>query len=436
MVEGKIPKDINGQYLRNGPNPKFLPIHYVYPYDGDGMIHQLKINNGKVSYRNRFVKTQGLVAEEKAQEALYGSLMRPIRPDPKYFDSFFDAMVPVKNVANINVANISGSIVAFYEGMPAYELDSELKTKGLWKPKGLKKAPVVNAHFRRDPVNNDYWFMNYSIYDGSISFLQVDQESRFVRKHHTVRQGPTMIHDFMVTKKYIVFIDTPAYFNYLNSKKSDEEKLLWRPDQGTNIILLDKKTGKKIVYKAEPIFLWHIANAYEENNELNLEFVMYDEPFNSNKHQTSNRNSDYLHINLDLNSGEIFYNKGISSRLEFPALNPSFYGKKHNYVYAIKKAENNNGYYNSITKINTKKQSEEIYNFGKDFEVGEASFVPKEGFIREDDGYLVLFANHRQSKKAEFVIFDARSLKQGPLARIHIPTRVPNGLHGSWVSNK
>ena len=38
-VDGELPPDLEGIYMRNGPNPAFDPISYTYPFDGDGMIH-------------------------------------------------------------------------------------------------------------------------------------------------------------------------------------------------------------------------------------------------------------------------------------------------------------------------------------------------------------------------------------------------------------
>jgi carotenoid cleavage dioxygenase-like enzyme len=56
IVEGKIPKDINGVYLKIGPNAKFLPKNNrVHWFDGDGMIHSVRIQNGTMIYCNRFV---------------------------------------------------------------------------------------------------------------------------------------------------------------------------------------------------------------------------------------------------------------------------------------------------------------------------------------------------------------------------------------------
>src|SRR5204863_4218543 len=80
---GEIPRDMLGIYMRNGPNPAFEPIAYNFPLDGDGMIHAVYIAQGKAQYRNRYVKTQELLDEQRAGKAIYGSILEPIIPDPK-----------------------------------------------------------------------------------------------------------------------------------------------------------------------------------------------------------------------------------------------------------------------------------------------------------------------------------------------------------------
>ena len=60
-VRGTIPPELDGVYLRNGPNPAYKPISYMYPFDGDGMVHALRLRDGRAAYRNRFVLTPACV---------------------------------------------------------------------------------------------------------------------------------------------------------------------------------------------------------------------------------------------------------------------------------------------------------------------------------------------------------------------------------------
>ena len=54
-VVGAIPVELQGSYLRNGFNPPgAVPFHWFF---GAGMVHGFDIADGRVSYRNRYVRT-------------------------------------------------------------------------------------------------------------------------------------------------------------------------------------------------------------------------------------------------------------------------------------------------------------------------------------------------------------------------------------------
>ena len=74
-IVGELPSDLHGAYLRNGPNPRFDPIgRYVYPLDGDGMVHRIELADGAARYTNRFVRTPMVVAEEKVGHAIWAGV--------------------------------------------------------------------------------------------------------------------------------------------------------------------------------------------------------------------------------------------------------------------------------------------------------------------------------------------------------------------------
>ena len=75
QVIGEIPRDLNGTFFRAGPNPAFEPEGRYHWFDGDGMVHAIKIENGRASYRNRWVESDGLKEERKAGRALYRGIL-------------------------------------------------------------------------------------------------------------------------------------------------------------------------------------------------------------------------------------------------------------------------------------------------------------------------------------------------------------------------
>jgi len=70
-VEGEVPRELAGTYYRNGPNPAFEPAGRYHWFDGDGMIHAIRLEDGRARYRNRWVLSEGLKEERTAGQALY-----------------------------------------------------------------------------------------------------------------------------------------------------------------------------------------------------------------------------------------------------------------------------------------------------------------------------------------------------------------------------
>ena len=66
----------------------------------------------------------------------------------------------------------------------------------------------------------------------------------------------------------------------------------------------------------------------------------------------------------------------------------------------------------------------------------EASFVPAANGVDEDGGYLLSFVYDAAEGASELVILNAKAMEDEPLARIHLPVRVPAGFHGSWIADQ
>ena len=71
VVEGEVPNELRGTFYRNGPNPQFAPRGDYHWFGGDGMIHAFHIAGGRVSYKNRWVRTVKWQKEHEAGHALF-----------------------------------------------------------------------------------------------------------------------------------------------------------------------------------------------------------------------------------------------------------------------------------------------------------------------------------------------------------------------------
>ena len=56
-------------------------------------------------------------------------------------------------------------------------------------------------------------------------------------------------------------------------------------------------------------------------------------------------------------------------------------------------------------------------------------------FCAEDDGYAMAFVHDPDRGAADLVILSAQDFGAEPVARVHLPSRIPLGFHGNWISD-
>ena len=82
-VVGELPPEMDGMFVRNGPNPQFPPIKNYHVFEGDGMLHGVRIQNGSASYRNRYIQTTYWKAERAVLSRLADSMLPLFRESSK-----------------------------------------------------------------------------------------------------------------------------------------------------------------------------------------------------------------------------------------------------------------------------------------------------------------------------------------------------------------
>ncbi|EAM47943.1 similar to Lignostilbene-alpha beta-dioxygenase and related enzymes [Crocosphaera watsonii WH 8501] len=133
--------------FRNGPglfDVQGTPLQH--PFDGDGMVCAISfLPNGKVHFRNRFVRTEGYVQEQKAGKMIYRGVFGTQKPGG-WINNIFD--IKVKNIANTNVIYWGNKLLALWEAAEPYLLDpSTLETLGIDYLDGvLNPGDSISAH--------------------------------------------------------------------------------------------------------------------------------------------------------------------------------------------------------------------------------------------------------------------------------------------------
>ena len=59
--------------------------------------------------------------------------------------------------------------------------------------------------------------------------------------------------------------------------------------------------------------------------------------------------------------------------------------------------------------------------------------VPRDAGAAEDDGWLLSLVHDLATDRTDLVVLAAGDPDGDPVARVHLPTRVPLGFHGNWV---
>ncbi|MGM9454612.1 carotenoid oxygenase family protein [Legionella bozemanae] len=432
-VIGEIPKDLMGIYMRNGPNPEFPPISYTYPYDGDGMIHAVYIANGKAAYRNRFVETKGLLKERKAGKALYSGVLHPAPMDPKWAGPE-DEPIAIKNGAFIHIIRHQDIYLALSESAPAYQMTPQLDTLGEWKPYQDQHAIEVCAHTRLDPLNGELWFINYALTPPYLTFYRLDKHGRTMQKWDIEKPYCSMIHDFILTKNYVLVFDCPVLFD-IQQIMSGGAVLSWRPELGVRIGVMPRSGGQIKWFHTEPFFVFHFANAYEQNHEIVIDYIRHEKIVlltQEEKHQSVPPKLNRTVLNLE--TGMMKHSVLDERLVEFPRIRETQNSLPHQFIYTpTKTADLTKQAFNALIKYDVMNQRSWVYDFGPHVEIGEAVFAPAATHKSEDDGYLLLFVYDKRSNQSELVLLDAQSFQNDPIARIKMPRRIPHGLHGSWM---
>jgi all-trans-8'-apo-beta-carotenal 15,15'-oxygenase len=194
-IEGQIPPDIKGTYLRNGASASISGRGSRSPLDGDGRVISLSLKHGKAFFKSRFVRTHGFEAEQRAGRQIYRSPFSKGSADGSLLFNPFD--LRFKNVANTNVVHWNGKLFALWEAGKPYELDPRtLETIGESRLGGI----LSSSH---DPIAGHYRILHpppgstqqggvgkrlvlfgtdVTLSGMSVKFLEIDERGRCINR--------------------------------------------------------------------------------------------------------------------------------------------------------------------------------------------------------------------------------------------------------------
>ncbi|GAA4776207.1 carotenoid oxygenase family protein [Actinomycetospora chlora] len=437
-VIGELPPDMDGTYLRNGPNPRFTPLgSYVYPLEGDGMVHGLVVSEGRARYSNRFVHTPMLDAEIAAGRALWGGLMTGYTPGADEVGPSLAGLT--KDLPDINVVRHGGKLLALAESNPPYALSPELATLGKETFGGSIPAGIC-AHPKVDPRTGEMIVFCYGLEPPYLtwSVLGPDGGTRRAPTAVPTVDEPVMIHDMAITARYVVLVLGPLYFDVAAVMRGGS-LLSWRPDDGTRVALIPRDGGPVRWAHSDVFWTWHSANAYDVDESADggvvLDYVQWSRPAGLSPRDTP-LVGGIARAEIDPARGTITRRMLTEPQgMEFPRVDDRRLGRRHDVVALGAKTgrvDLTTGEFDAVLFLEPATGTAVTWEAG-DLSVGEPCFVPKPGVDDSAQGWWVTFATDRTDRTSWFVVIPAADPGSGPVARVRMPARVPLGLHGAWL---
>jgi len=416
-VEGALPPELRGLYVRNGPNPPSgTSVHWFL---SQGMVHGVRLEDGRAAwYRNRYVRTPRYEDPDKPKMADDGSVDLPL------------------SFANTHVLRHAGRILALEEASLPWELDEELGTRGCFDYEGRLRTPMT-AHPKLCPKTGELLFFGYSFLPPYLTYHRVSPDGRLVQSEEISMGGPTMVHDFAVTGRHTIFMDLPVIFDP-ELATSGQMPLRWSDDYPARMGVMPRDGGDADVrwFEVEPCYVFHTLNAWSEGDEVVLDGCriseLWREPGDFSGGETT------LHRwRFDLAGGGVREETLDDRGQDFPRVADRAVGQKHRFGYTVLfGGEGDEPVLGRLHQIDLETGRRREHDFGPSVRPAEPVFVPAEGGRADDEGFVLSYVYDEQSDASALVVLDASRFEAPPVARIPLPQRVPFGFHGSWLPDR
>ncbi|SDO20490.1 carotenoid oxygenase family protein [Actinacidiphila guanduensis] len=431
-VTGRIPRELDGRYLRNGPNVLGLEDPRAHHWMlGQGMVHGVRLRDGRAEwYRNRWVRSSDTAA----------ALGEP-----------YPWQAPPNDFANnTHVIGYKGLVLALQESGPMpYALGEELQTRGPFDFGG-SLSDAFTAHTKYDEAADELHAVTYYPTWDHVRHLVVDRTGRVARTTRIPVADSPMMHDFALTEHYVVVFDMPVTFDAAAAQAGALVPYTWNDAHPARVGVMPRSGGPVRWFEADPgTYYSHTLNAYDSGGKVVVEYTGFPAPFFAAGRGCDGPSAlgtphlDRMTVDLARGTAEV---RRIDDRpQEFPRVRESLVSRRHRYGYAATAAamwgayETVDGvppdaaFSNALLKHDLRRGTTQVHRFPKGAAASEAVFVPARHSRAEDDGYVLAYVHDPDRGAADLVVLAAQDFTAAPVARVHLPKPVPLGFHGSWV---
>jgi carotenoid cleavage dioxygenase len=441
-IEGAIPRELRGTLFRNGPSQRVPPAEgyeAMHLFDGDGLVHGFRIEDGRVHYTSRFVRDDSYLADERLGPSASDFLNFNVAA-PK-------ADAPFRAPHNTNIVWHHGRLMALVEADHPWEMDPRtLESRGRITFTDPPLGMSVTAHPKIDGTTGQMVIHGYQPFPPYVQLYVVEPDGRCSLAETVETPYSVMMHDLALTEHYVIFLLCPVLFE-LQEGKPFRDWLRWAPERGLKFGVRARTADAAIRWFEAPTpgYIFHPGNAYEENGRIMMDACTYLDGgalLDGLAGVRAGRSSDgfgavpFLY-ELDLAAGTCRERQLDERSAEFPRLDDRLVAHRNRYGYAVM-ADGPNFFMPAgetmIVKYDRQGGHNQYQRFGRGHFPGEPVFVPRSPDAAEDDGFVVTVVANMPAGTSYLAVLDARDVGAPPLAKAHLQHRVPLGFHGNFAA--
>lgn len=421
-VTGEIPSELSGLFVRNGSNPATgEALHWFL---GDGMVHGVRLDGGKASwYRNRYVST-------------------PLQRSGKGLMEFGGVPGGENNQSNVALVHHGGRLLSLGEVGWPFELSSaDLSTVGPWSFDG-RLGSTMTAHPKVDPDTGRMHFFGYEFLSPGLTYFAATPDGAIDTVSPIAVDAATMIHDFAVTDRDVVFWIGPVVFGVDPAKPGSTIPFHWDPNGPSRVGIMPLDgSGEEIRWvDVPPAFVFHGYNAHRDGDDVVLRVHRLDEAFGPKGDLVDSLLTEWRIGTGGAGSTDVpltFSERRLHDRpMDLPSHDRRLTGRetRHGWFVTTTEPESEHGFeLAGICHLDLRTGREDVWDPGPDLRGGEPFFVGADGSRPDGDGWVMTYVWDRRIDRSSLAVFDAQDVASGPVGQVELPVRVPFGFHGTWI---
>jgi carotenoid cleavage dioxygenase-like enzyme len=441
-VDGRLPGWLSGVLLRNGPALFEIGDQKLnHWFDGLAMLHAFSFANGRVAYRNRFLRSSAYRAWKRDGVMEFSEFGTD--PDPCRVMFREQTTLPVLGRipnANVSIEALANRFQALTElPVPVRFGGRSLRTlsDGAEMPNGR----MSTAHPHHDPRTGERF--SYEIELVPPSGLRIVSERRGVRRELAFipRDRPGYLHSFALTRRWVAVHTQPWEFDLARFLSPDRGPIatnfVWDGAKPSQIILIDRmRGGVAATVELETAFVFHNINAFDDGEEVVLDVCAHrdsgivDAMYLKNMKKGGRvPQARVQRLTVDPARSRVRTRELCEGNFELPRIDyAAANGRPYRYAYGVGVCNPTTGsFLDRLGKLDVKREDQRHWH-EKGAYPGEPIFVRRPGGRREDDGVLLSVVLDGRRKTSYLLVLDARDMSE--IARAAVPHHIPFGFHG------